>query len=120
MTKANPAACTWVVQRMDPDCLQRECSATDPIRDFRRDPSGFYVLIRLEPPLLAVAVCTLDHEIIAVFRGATARDVYTAILRHQESAGAGWLTSLEHVAYLGRELGRAEAALASGQAFVQE
>lgn len=120
MTASRPVACPWAVQRMAPDCPQWVCPATDPIRDFRRDPSGCYVLIRLEPPLLAVAVCTGKHEIIAVFRGASARDVYTALLRHQEDQGTGWFTSLEHTAYLGRELGRAEGALVRGEPFVQE
>jgi len=52
------------------------------------------------------------------FRGATAKAVAVAIL---EAEGAeGCCSRLEHAAYLGRELQRAEQALRSGVAYVQD
>lgn len=53
---------------------------------------------------------TLDRMI----EGANAAECYTPAIDD------GLLTRLDHAAYLGRELARAEAALASGEPFVQD
>jgi hypothetical protein len=52
------------------------------------------------------------------FVGATAKAVAVEIL--ESPAGEGCVTRLEHAAYLGRELQKAEAALRSGGEYVQD
>jgi hypothetical protein len=52
------------------------------------------------------------------FVGATAKAVAVEIL--ESPAGAGCVTRLEHAAYLGRELQKAEEALRSGGAYMQD
>jgi dihydropteroate synthase len=52
------------------------------------------------------------------FTGATAKQVCVAIL--ESEAGAGCVSRLEHAAYLGRELQKAEHALVNGLPYVQD
>ena len=52
------------------------------------------------------------------FSGATAKALAVSILERPE--GEGCVTRLEHAAYLGRELQKAEAALRDGTPYVQD
>lgn len=93
-----------------------ECKAFDTYKDFKADPSGYYILIKVNPEYytLDVAVCNKDHEIENVFRGRASQDLYLAILEYQKKNDSKWFTDLTHVAYLGKELKKAEFALVSG------
>ena len=53
-----------------------------------------------------------------VFTGTTAKQVCVAVL--ESEAGAGCVSRLEHAAYLGRELQKAEHALVHGLPYVQD
>ena len=53
-----------------------------------------------------------------LFEGASAKALAVVIL--ETPAGAGCVSRLEHAAYLGRELQRAEEALRRGVAYVQD
>jgi Domain of unknown function (DUF4346) len=53
-----------------------------------------------------------------VFTGATAKEVAVAVF--ESDAGVGCVTRLEHAAYLGRELQKAEHALRTGTPYVQD
>lgn len=54
------------------------------------------------------------EEFLRVIEGTTARSICLTLVRN------GWVSKLDHAAYLGRELARAEAALMEGAAFQQD
>ncbi len=79
------------------------------------DPAGYFVVY----PDRARGMLSLEHYrndgvLDAVIEGHTAAELYTAAI------GREFLTRLDHAAYLGRELARAEQALESGSKFVQD
>ncbi len=51
---------------------------------------------------------------LRIIEGKTARDICLTLIRN------GWISRLDHAAYLGRELARAEAALIAGRPFTQD
>ncbi len=79
------------------------------------DPAGYFVIYADR----ARSRISLEHYrndgvLGTVIEGRNAAEVYTPAVEQ------GLLTRLDHAAYLGRELARAEAALASCQPFVQD
>jgi tetrahydromethanopterin S-methyltransferase subunit A len=86
-------------------------------RDTRHEPvadkAGRF-RIRLEEQSIAVDHLSGKDRLLRVIEGKTARDVCLAIIRN------GWVSKLDHAAYLGRELARAELALRSGRVFTQD
>ena len=107
----------WQKQSLAPGCEAIDCRAHDPLKDFHRDPSGFYVLVR--PDFVAlkieVAICDKTHKIVKVFRGTKAQDVYAGIFQYEKKQGLAWFKDKGHCAYLGKELKKAELALVLGQ-----
>lgn len=112
----------WEKQSISAECAAVECPAYDPIKDFARDPSGYYVLIRVEREdrLIEVALCNKDHAIEMIFRGSAAQDIYYAVFQEEKKREATWFSNKEHIAYLGKELNKAQAALAEGAEYWQE
>ena len=112
----------WKDQAKADDCQMIECSY-DTYDDFRRDPSGIYVLIKpnFATYKLEVAICDKDHKIIRVFSGQKPQDVYFGILEYEKKHRLKWFTDPVHVAYLGKELKKAEIALVTGnESYFQE
>lgn len=107
----------WVKQAMANNVKTIACKPYDPIKDFRRDPTGYYVLIRpnFETMHLEVAVCNKDHFIEAVFDGAKAQDLYEGIFGYEKKHHLKWFGDKGHMAYLGKELKKCELALTLGQ-----
>lgn len=87
----------------------------DDIKDFKLD-KGCYVLIKVyrENHEIGVAVCDYNNVILKEFRGRRAQDIYEEIFKYE------WFTSLSHAAYLGKELKKAEIALANDVEYYQE
>lgn len=112
----------WEKQKLDPQCRHIECDVYDPYKDFRMDPSGFYVLIRpnFETQRVDVAVCSSDHRIVRVFSGRNTAEVYHSIFETERKEGVQWFQDKEHIAYLGKELKKAEWALVTGSGYFQE
>ena len=106
----------WSKQNLAKDCQIIDCPEYDPIKDFRRDPTGYYVLIKVnfETVRIEVAVCTKDHAIEKIFSGRKAQDIYEAIFNAEKKSGREWFRDKGHVAYLGKELKKAEWALVVG------
>lgn len=79
------------------------------------DPAGYFVVhvdrLRVR---LSLEHYRNDGLLDGVVEGLRAAELYTPALEH------GWVSRLDHAAYLGRELARAEHALASGEPFVQD
>ncbi len=113
----------WHKQSMASNAEVIDCSVYDPIKDYRGDPSGCYVLIRPDFILMKieVAICDKKHVIRKVFRGTKAQDVYEGIFTYEKKHKQEWFKSKGHIAYLGKELKKAELALVLGQNdYVQE
>jgi len=116
MAKKQQTLYTWSTQKKAVDCEVIECPEYDDYKDFKRDPTGFYVLVRIEwdRSRMAVAVCDKDHTIVKIFRGRRAQDIYHAIFAYEKKHKVEWFKEKDHIAYLGKELKKAEAALALG------
>lgn len=79
------------------------------------DPAGYFVIyVDRVKRLLSLEHYRNDGLLDAVTEGKTAPDLYTAAIE------TGLVSRLDHAAYLGRELARAEQALASGERFIQD
>ncbi len=114
--KKKSHAYIWHSQQQPADCEVIECPEHDPYKNFKRDPSGYYILVRIEWDILriAVAICDKDHKIKKIFKGRNSQDLYCAILDYERRRHAQWFQEKTHIAYLGKELKKAEIAMAIG------
>lgn len=92
-----------------------QCQPYDDYKDHKNDNSC-YTLIKVDFEFyeIQVAICNYKHEILKVFRGRRPQDIYTAIFRYETEHNLQWFTEKQHLAYLGKELKKAEIALALG------
>lgn len=113
---------TWHKQSMSPDSELIICPDYDPIKDFRRDPTGVYVLIRCDSAnsLIEVAICDKKHAIIKVFHGRKAQDLYFTIFEYEKKHKLEWFSRKDHAAYLGKELKKCEFGLSGKEPYLQE
>lgn len=89
--------------------------ATSEPRRVVQDPAGYFVVYAdARRRTLSVEHFTNAGVLTRVFEGKTPAALYAGIVEH------GLLTRLEHAAYLGRELARAEYSLETGEPFVQD
>ena len=112
----------WIrKQKLSRDFEVIKAKKYDDYRDFRMD-SGCYVLVKVyrDKHEIGAAICNYKHEILKEFRGTRAQDLYTAIFDYSEKHKKKWFNKLEHAAYLGKELKKAEISLAMGTDYVQE
>lgn len=84
------------------------------------DRSGYYVLIKVDfsTRRIGLKVMSEQHIDIETFWGYQCQDVYYAVLTHP--LAKSWFTDLTHVAYIGKELKKAEIALSLGSTYYQE
>jgi tetrahydromethanopterin S-methyltransferase subunit A len=110
-------------------CAQRDLGPTDPFTGASTvapisgylpermvpDPAG-YVIVYVDRArgLLSLEHYRNDGGLGALVEGRTASEVYTPVVER------GLVSRLDHAAYLGRELTRAEHALSSGTRYVQD
>jgi len=87
----------------------------DPYKEWNQDKKGYF-LLRVNSNLkqIEVGFVTNKHVVIKEIIGNNAIELYNTIIRHK------LLTRLEHAAYLGKELYKAELALRYGKRYVQE
>jgi len=92
-----------------------DCPSFHPIKDFIMDDSC-YLLIRINrvDTKIEVGICNYKHELLKGYQGVRAQDIYYRLLKD------GWIKRLDHAAYLGKELKKAEIALATGSDYYQE
>lgn len=112
----------WHKQTVSADLKIIDCPAYDPIKDFRRDPTGAYVLVRCDraQEIIEVAVCDKKHTILKTFRGRKAQDLYYTIFEYEKKNKLRWFSRKDHAAYLGKELKKAEFAFLQKEDYVQE
>ena len=90
-------------------------SSYDPIKEWRPDPQGYF-LIRVDQKkkLIEAGLVTYKHVIMKKIVGKYAAEMYHTIIRRN------LISKLEHAAYLGKELYKAEVALKYGVEYQQE
>ena len=112
----------WVKDKKTADDF--EVIRTKPFDDYKdhRNDDGCYVLIRIywDTHEIGVAICDYTHTILKEFRGKRAQDIYVAVFKYSEQHNKGWFKVLDHAAYLGKELKKAEICLVLGVEYVQE
>lgn len=87
-------------------------AGTDPQR-IKLDEAGYFV-IHIEGDVLLVEHYSYKEKLIRVIEGHDARSIYLTLIRN------GWVSRLDHAAYLGKELARAEWSIKHGHRFVQD
>lgn len=108
--------CTWKTQQLAEDCQTVDCPEYDNYKDFKRDPQGYYVLIKVNFELsrIEAGICDKDHKIVQIFRGRRPQDIYNAIFKYEKDHNVVWFEEKTHIAYFGKELKKAEWALVTG------
>jgi len=81
--------------------------------DWKQDPTGYF-LIRLSEGKIEVGFVTNDHVVKKRIVGDNATVIYYTLIKHK------LLSKVEHAAYLGKELYKAELALKLGKQYVQD
>ena len=96
-----------------------DCKEID-INGQEMDESGYYLKIKIDfiTRRIGVMICNSDNVDIEEFWGRQSQDIYHAILNDNRSSD--WFTDPTHVAYLGKELKKAEITLATGGSYYQE
>jgi tetrahydromethanopterin S-methyltransferase subunit A len=87
-------------------------TGTDP-QHIELDKAGYFV-IHIEGDALLVEHYSYKDKLIRVIEGRDARSIYLTLIRN------GWVSKLDHAAYLGKELARAESSIKHGLVFVQD
>lgn len=92
-----------------------QCKPYDDYKDHKND-NGCYVLIRIDFEYyeIQVAISNYKHEIIKLFKGKRPQDIYNEIFEYEKKYNKKWFNNKQHIAYLGKELKKAEIALAMG------
>jgi tetrahydromethanopterin S-methyltransferase subunit A len=104
----------FVVQKHDTTLgIERVIAATDIVHVHTPDKAGRFT-VRIEKQSIVLEHFNSKDELLRVIEGKTARDLYITLIRN------GWVTKLDHAAYLGRELALAEAALRIGSSYAQD
>ncbi len=87
----------------------------DPIKEWVMDPKGYFLIkYDTETKTLHAGYCTADNKLVAEIVGKIAEEVYNTIIRE------GFVSRMEHAAYLGKELEKAEIAMKLGKKYVQD
>jgi len=92
------------------------CPEYSHIRDYKQDPRC-YILVNVdkEKKEIVVGICNYQNQLLEEFRGTTAQQIYNCILNQRN-----YISRLDHAAYLGKELKKAEFALKNDQEYLQE
>lgn len=98
------------------DKKERIIQATfDPIKEWVMDPKGYFLIkYDQEKKTLHAGYCTADNKLVAEVVGKNAEEVYNTIIRE------GFVSRLDHAAYLGKELEKAELAMKLSKKYVQD
>lgn len=79
------------------------------------DSAGYFVIdVSADKNNIRLEHHASDHRMTATLIGRSARDLYLTAIRR------GLISRLDHAAYLGYELGKAEQALLVGEVYVQD
>ncbi len=87
----------------------------DPLKEWRPDPLGYFLIrINKSKKRIEAGFVTYNHIITKQIYGSNAIELYHTIVREK------MISRLEHAAYLGKELYKAELCLRYGKDYRQE
>src|SRR3989344_2017451 len=87
----------------------------NPLKEWRQDPIGYFLIrVNRKKKMIEVGYVTNKHIITKFIYGTHAIEIYHTIVRKK------LLSRLEHAAYLGKELYKAELALKYNKPYRQE
>ncbi len=79
------------------------------------DPAGYFVIYpMIEQGIIHVEHYSYDNRLLRTLESSSPRALYLKIIEE------GWVTEMSHAAYLGKEFMKAELALKSGGAYLQD
>jgi tetrahydromethanopterin S-methyltransferase subunit A len=79
------------------------------------DSAGYFVIVpQPDKRTILAKHYSYDKELLRMIEGPDARSIYRTMVRYE------WVSTLNHAAYLGQELTRAEIAMKAGFVYVQE
>lgn len=90
--------------------VQRVIAPASIAHEYHPDKAGRYV-IGIDETSIVIEHYNSKGELLRLIQGASARDLYILLIRN------GWVSRLDHAAYLGRELTLAETALQRGEPY---
>jgi tetrahydromethanopterin S-methyltransferase subunit A len=86
-----------------------------PIKKIKLDKAGYFVILPIiKDVLLRVEHYSYDNKLLRIIEGKTSKEIYLTIINES------WIKQLDHAAYLGKELARAELSLRHDITFVQD
>lgn len=101
----------FVVQGHDTTLgVQRVIAPTSISHEYQRDPAGRFI-IGTAKNAIVVEHYNSKGELLRLIQGDSARDLSIMLIRN------GWVSRLDHAAYLGRELALAEIAIQQGTSY---
>ncbi|MDG6245021.1 MAG: DUF4346 domain-containing protein [Methanolobus sp.] len=84
-------------------------------KKLKLDNAGYFIIVpQAEKGTILAKHYSYDKELLRIIEGSDARAIYMTIIRH------GWVSTLNHAAYLGQELTRAQIAMKAGFEYVQQ
>jgi tetrahydromethanopterin S-methyltransferase subunit A len=79
------------------------------------DRAGYFVIIpKQDKEIIVVEHYSYDNRLLRVIEGKNVRSIYLTIIEN------GWVTQLNHAAYLGKELAKAEISIKLGLEYTQD
>ncbi|TGC09020.1 DUF4346 domain-containing protein [Methanolobus halotolerans] len=78
------------------------------------DKEGYFIIVPNPEKMMIMAKhYSYDKELLRLIEGRDAKSIYRTIIKY------GWASTLNHAAYLGQELVRAEIAMRTGFDYIQ-
>jgi tetrahydromethanopterin S-methyltransferase subunit A len=101
-------------ESVDPEQAVERVTATgeDPLR-IKLDKAGYFV-VNIENGVILVEHYSYKEKLLRVIEGRDARSIYLTIVRN------GWVSKLDHAAYVGKELSKAELSIEHGFEYLQD
>lgn len=93
--------------------VQEEVNAVGFQQKWVQDPKGYF-LIRVRNEMIEVGYCTNSHQLVKIIRGKTPEEIVYKII------DLGLISSMDHAAYLGKELQKAALSIKLNFKYVQD
>lgn len=118
LSQTQYSSCSCVKQTGETKAIQTSTvpviQAEKPAK-LRMDKAGYFViLLQSGKETITVEHYSYDNTLLEVLEGKNARSLYWTIIEN------GWVTQLDHAAYLGKELTKAELSIRLGFKYVQD
>jgi ferredoxin len=95
--------------------VKRITAHYDSRKEWKMDPKGFFTIKPFpEEKVIRVRYYNAKHQLTALIEGKNAEEIYNTIIRE------GFVSNMNHAAYLGSELQKAEIALKHKSEYVQD